>query len=222
MNQLSRRPPGGARHVLAVLALVGVVGCSAGPDSNAEPRRVTRDESEAIASALYDNYQAETASISATIRTADGSQTIFNGVYDWKQHHGRGSLAPPYRSATTVVWTLDAVALSSDEAVFDPWQADPAVDPVARALALITALGTKQPDNPLLIAQRDDVTFLRTDTLDNISVNVFQIGVSSRYWLTGEGELRRFEASAKDGSLVLIDLGERNVATPSLPVGLGD
>jgi hypothetical protein len=222
MNQLRRQSRGGAGHISIALALVCVVGCSAGSDSKAEPRRVTRDESEAIASALYENYQGDTAAIKATIRTADGSQTMFNGVYDWKQHHGRGSLAPPYRSATTVVWTLDAVALSSDEAVFDPWQADPAVDPVARALALITALGTKQPDNPLLIAQRDDVTFLRTDTLDNISVNVFQIGATSRYWLTGDGELLRFEASAKDGSLVLIDLGERKVATPVLPVGLGD
>ena len=78
-------------------------------------------------------------------------------------------------------------------------------------------MAATQRDNPALLRQAG-VTWLRTDTIDDIAVDVYQYSEQTRLWLDDEGVLRRFESNNSTNTRpVIVDLSGHRPIEVTLP-----
>jgi len=104
-----------------------------------------------------------------------------------------------------------------------PWIArrpDPATRQLDRLIGLIVGLASEQPDNALLVQQKEGSEFMRNDTLRDTSVEVLRYGNRNIYWLdAANGSMLRFEGNSAAGNApVVIDILERKAVDAPRPV----
>lgn len=205
-----------ARRVL-LLALVMslVVACGQGTPED-DPRPLTGPEAELLAAVRFNLHQQGTVPVtmywpgspSLTIEaTLDLDAGLAYGTMTSEAEDGAAAVT------SVVGWTLDgtAAAVAPEGRSEVPDLEDWVVRPLSTDnrqdifLSLALTLGSDRPENPLLLRQ-SSARHLRADRVDGVDVAVFQgprpagdDGSSrTRFWIDGEGQLRRFEAYLGD------------------------
>jgi hypothetical protein len=204
---------------LALGLVLGIAACSGDAAVDDAPRPITREEANVLSRVLVANHDAGTAAIVVNATTDGGEAFAIEGAYDWSRHLGVATLTTG-GSASDIEWSLTDVATrsSGEDWVVRPAAPDQFPDLL---LGLVTALSATQAENPLLLLQRDDVTFVRADELRAQAVDVYAIG-GQRYWIgADDGALTRVETPlGSTGSAVvdLTDVGSANVPAPEAVV----
>ena len=229
----------GTVRQLARAAVVGLAGLVltmvlAGCAAPSGPRPITEEEADRLSEMLYESFQDGGASFTLSSLSQDGTTTQMRGDIDFVGHAGLAELVStgPDAKVTGVAWyedtvleyipSLVALAEEQDMGGF-LWVARAAdVDTyrVDSQLAILRALASDVRENPQLLRQ-NGVTWERDDTLNEVAVEVFQYGDSTRFWVQkGTTRLVRFEGNSSDGTNpVVIDLsdpGERTIDLPTL------
>lgn len=214
---------------MLVFATPTLVSCGAS-DGPAEPKPLTAQQSERLAQAGYTNYLAKGAEFeanSAFLMPGGTESLMLVGKIDWENHRGRALVRGEGKDAgiTEVYWEqkfiverrpgLDTV-ISSMGGPTAAWIArtpDPAARQLDRLVGLIVGMATEQPDNAVLIQQKEDAAYLRDDELRGTKVEVLRYSDRNIYWLdAGDGSMLRFEGNSAGGNApVVIDVLSRTV-----------
>ena len=212
---------------------VGAMSISACGSGSGEPiaRPITIDESNIVADALSQNYAFQGADFRLAAQLPGDTAYVIEGSIDWLDHIGRGRVIASSSIDTPiveVVWNDFAVAERIPELTTLADSVDREVEWIERPadldareldslLAVITAMAATQRDNPALLRQAG-VTWLRTDTIDDIAVDVYQYSEQTRLWLDDEGVLRRFESNNSTNTRpVIVDLSGHRPIEVTLP-----
>jgi len=213
-----------ARLLAGVAALVlvcGLTACSS-EDGESPPRSVTTEESQALASMRFRNFDAGTRRVSFDLADG-GAATHFDGWYDFVAHIGYGLLAQPDDGAL-IAWTPTSIGVHEGAAGEAPLPPPPAaewasgsLDPggvrLHALLSVISALGADRPDNPLLL-QQSGALWLADEEIGGEPVTVFAGPASdtpiepgqtadaeaanTRYWVDAGGLLLRADVRLGD------------------------
>lgn len=216
------------------LALLGA-GCGSSDDEKPAPkaRALTGEEAEALALVRFQLYSTSPVQVQMTW---PGSPRIsYTIALDLREHLAYGSFethddGSDDGSTGFVVWDLATVATAPGAAGDPPpglaaWtqRALSTQHPQDIFLALALNLGSDRPENPALL-QQSTARYLRSDKVGGARVSVLegpqQASASAsagdaapgtgrtRYWIDGDGALRRFEAylGQADGSFARIDV----------------
>lgn len=214
----------GAGLIPLVLVAV-VVSCGGGSDAD-EPRALTQDEATRLAGSGYSNFLAGGADFEANSAFLTGgaadSVTLVGSV-DWATHAGRALVrADAEPGLVEVYWeesfiverrtTMDSMVVSLGGPA-EPWYVrdpQPGSRQVDRLVAVVMSLAMEQPENALLIRQKEGSVFLRSDQLRGIATDVVRFGERNIYWLEADTDtLLRFEGNAESGTApVVVDLLE--------------
>lgn len=219
--------------VLAVALAIGAAGCTATdatPETAATAtgaRPLTTDESQRLAAMRFQNFDAGTRAIETEVIDS-GTRYTVTGWVDFTTELGYGRIEGGAPEATLLAWTHAGIS-THDGAPADgsvplppPATADGAqgwtssmLEPEASRLhsllAVVLHAGSERPDNPLLL-QQTDARWLRTDTLDGLTLDVMSAPTADvvyipeesgaagdgsdsplRYWLDERGTLHRME-----------------------------
>lgn len=203
-----------------LLVAASVTACSGNDTSG--PRPLNVDEASRLAGTMHLNHLA--GSVRFEVNTLDrpgGDALRLAGIIDWSTSSGMAAVSSdaPGSGLTGVVWkegtvlerrpALDArlAALGAQMPTFvaRPVNKEMRVDQV---LSVVAALATKQPENALLLQQKEGTAFLRADTLRGTAVDVMRYGARSIFWVdTATGVLMRFEGNTAAGNQpVIVDL----------------
>ena len=213
------------------VVLVASLGACAAPTG---PHPITEDEADRLADVLYTTYQDGGASFSLSSLWQDGTTVQLTGDIDFGGGAGVADLVStgPDAKVASVAWFQDSmleyipslITLAEQQDVGGfRWVARP-VDTtkyrVDAQIAILRALASQVRENAQLLRQ-NGATWLREDTLNGTDVDVFQYGISTRYWVEkGTTRLVRFEGNNADGNNpVIIDLsdpGPRSIDLPTL------
>lgn len=203
---------------VAVAAIVALTGCGGG-ESAGDARPVTTEESQLLAIARFQNFDAGTRSVAVAFDDNGFSLTL-RGYMDYRSRIGYGALVDGGVPNSLVMWRQhdayvhapagDAAPLPPPDlhaSAADSWAGGP-LNPTASTLhavlILITELGNDRPDNPLLL-QQGGAQWLRTDQIDGVDVTVFAGPTTTdaggeqqesrlRYWVAADGTMLRVEA----------------------------
>ncbi|WP_163742843.1 hypothetical protein [Phytoactinopolyspora halotolerans] len=169
--------------------------CTSGSDPSAGStttgRRLTTEESEALAISRFANYDAGLRQVDATI--PDGTHTWrLRGWFDYRDRRGYATLwADGSEMAAALLMWSDQYLFSSqsgdvaagdlpplpvpetDEATaaWVPTDYAPEKHVPHAALQIIASLGADRPENPLLL-QQSDARWLRTEEIDGVDLRV--------------------------------------------------
>ena len=204
------------KRVLVLVALLLLSACGA-----AEPRALSTSEAERLALVRFTNYTGKNARFTGSIPSSAGALRL-TGRLDFVGHLGYAAMRTDGRSdvssAGLLQWNLSGLAFLSNPAtapVDPPPEGDWQVRPFAKtgseldgALRLLVNLAADRPDNAQLL-QQSSARWLRTDTVDGASVDVFEgpqqagkapsaEGGRVRYWVDADGKLKRLEARLGD------------------------
>lgn len=208
-----------------------------GDDGSNEPQPLTQQQAERLAQSGYTNYLAKGAQFeanSAFLGPGDGESLTMVGTVDWERHVGRAVVRGEGREAgiVEIYWeerfilerrpALDQI-VAARGGPSAPWIArapEPASRQLDRLIGLVVGLASEQPDNAILVQQKEGSQFIRTDTLRNTPVEVLRYGNRNIYWLdSADGSMLRFEGnSAGNNAPVVIDIVERKAVDISPPV----
>lgn len=199
------------------MALVCVVAaCGGGDDTSPQP--LSADQAARLAQAGFNNLLAGGADFEATsamLSDAGNRTVLLSGVIDWQRHAGRAmvSISGPDDGITEVYWTEDAVyerwpesdaTVSATGGPARPWivrAPQPQTRQLDRLLGIILGLALEQPENALLIQQREGSAFVREDELRSRPVEVLRFGTRSSYWLAlDDASMLRFEGNSSVGT----------------------
>jgi len=225
------------RALVVVVACTLLSACGGGAKMTAEPAPLTQTQAERLSQAGYTNYLAKGAEFEANsaFLGPGGNQSLtLSGQIDWERHTGRAFVRGDGREAgiTEVYWeetfilerrpAMDAI-VSGLGGPSAPWIArrpDPATRQLDRLIGLIVGLASEQPDNALLVQQKEGSEFMRNDTLRDTSVEVLRYGNRNIYWLdAANGSMLRFEGNSAAGNApVVIDILERKAVDAPRPV----
>lgn len=227
-------------RLLLVVTPVIVLGACGGTGSPPTERVLTNDEASRLASTLYLNHVLGTAWFELhTLTEIDGSEVALEGVVNWGAGTGRAfvTVDSQVASLTEVAWWPKIVAerrpnldlILSGRGVSHPIFLARAADfnrRVDSIIRVIASLAVAQPENSLLIRQREGSSYLRNDEVRGRRVDVMRFGYRSVYWVDREtGALLRFEGNDATGQMpIVIDLfsdGEIDVQLPS-PMNMVD
>lgn len=209
------------RRALCSLAMVlALTACAAH-----EPRALTNEESERLASVLVNNALTGSRSFTASVPGGDGGQRV-QGTMDFRNGRGYAEI-DAIEGVTLVLWDGSTVGfqdapepqlpeqIPASGWTWQPLKAD--VSPVATTLVMLVSLGTTTADNPLLIRQ-NGARWLGEETIDNTEVDIFSgptapstgaSGSAVRYWVTADGTLERVVAQiGTSDHNIQIDLGD--------------
>lgn len=229
----------GRAALVAVFFAAGALGgaaCGGGDDGPAEPKPLTPQQSERLAQAGYANYLAkggEFEANSAFLVPGGNEALTMVGVIDWENHRGHAVVRGEGKEAgiAEVYWeekfilerrpALDTVisSLGGPSAAWIGRTPDPASRQLDRLVGLIVGMASEQPDNAVLIQQKEDAAFLRDDELRGTPVEVLRYSNRTIYWLdTSDGSMLRFEGNSAGGNApVVIDVMARKVVEPARP-----
>ena len=182
------------------------------------------------------NYLAKGAEFEANsaFLGPGGSQSLtMVGQIDWERHAGRAVVRGDGREAgiSEVYWeetfilerrpAMDAI-ISGLGGPTTPWIArppNPTNNQLDRLVGLLVGLASEQPDNALLVQQKEGSEFMRNDTLRDTAVEVLRYGNRNIYWLdVADGSMVRFEGNSAGGNApVVIDVLARKAVTLTRP-----
>lgn len=220
---------------VAVTVAAFVAACG-GSDEATGPQPLTRQQAERLSQAGYTNYLAKGAEFEANsaFLGPGGSQSLtMVGQIDWERHAGRAVVRGEGREAgiSEVYWeetfilerrpAMDAI-ISGLGGPMTPWIArppDPSKIQLDRLVGLLVGLASEQPDNALLVQQKEGSEFMRNDTLRDTAVEVLRYGNRNIYWLdSADGSMVRFEGNSAGGNApVVIDVLARKAVTLTRP-----
>ena len=152
------------RWIAALLALLLAVGCTA-----EQWHPVTSEESERLAIARFNNFDAGTRPFTSSM-TLSGITLTFQGWVDYANHIGYASVTGDPAGAQALVWNESMVAIRTAEPDADGNPALPLETPSEAAgwqirgielgasaldsfLLFVKELGLDRPENPLLLQQ---------------------------------------------------------------------
>jgi hypothetical protein len=181
---MSRVRLAGAALVAVCLMVLTACGGSA-DDGPSEPKQLTQEQAELLATVRFRNYDAGVRAVSVTIPDSAsqgaGSGGRLTGWVDFAGHLGYGSVEQGGAALGSVLWngTRMAVAESAPVPASFPipeagWRSDGLdvrASALTQTLAILLDLGSDRPENPLLLRQ-SDAAFVRTDTVDGRPVVV--------------------------------------------------
>lgn len=212
-----------AHAMSALLIGCGLMLSSCGGDETPKERSLTDDEVQLLSNVLYRNHTA--GGIEFTLsskRDAGGGTLTIQGAWSFTDQGGcaRVDGGTPPNPVTEVCWAGNAVAerrpsldddlaaLGFGTATFIARPADFQRRRLDVLLKTVTSLGTEQPENAVLIRQKPDTAFIRTDTLRGIDVVVLRYGDRLLWWIDPTtGDLLRFEGRDSGGTTpVIIDV----------------
>lgn len=158
-------------------------------DSSEQPRVLTQEESERLATSRWRNVDAGTRTFTTTL-TAEGQTLDVTGLINFTTHTGTAAMGVDGASdAQLVAWDVTLVRVHPAVEGIDPtvgeappvdsdqWQSRPldaAATAVDALLLVLLSLGSDQPENPLLLRQ-SATKWLASDTVNGIAVDVFGI-----------------------------------------------
>ncbi|MEE6283100.1 hypothetical protein [Georgenia sp. MJ170] len=246
IRQLRRMVPAA---VLTVALAVGAGGCTAtdataeAPATSAGARPLTTDESQRLAAMRFQNFDAGARAIETEV-TDSGTRYTVTGWVDFTAELGYGRIEGAASGASLLAWThagistYDGVPADGSVPLPPPGTADGAqgwtsstLEPDASRLhallAVVLHVGSERPDNPLLL-QQTDARWLRTDTLDGLTLDVMSAPTADvvyvpetstaagdgsdsplRYWLDESGTLHRMEVRLGGaGEWTTVDLAD--------------
>lgn len=224
------------RSALVVLVVGAALAACGGGDAAKGPQPLTRQQAERLSQAGYTNYLAKGAEFeanSAFLGPGGTESLTLVGSIDWERHAGRAAVRGEGREAglAEVYWEENFI-LERRPAIDNivaglggpstPWIArrpDPTKTQLDRLVGLIVGLASEQPDNALLVQQKEGSEFMRSDTLRDTAVEVLRYGNRNIYWLdAADGSMLRFEGnSASNNAPVIIDVLSRKAVTLQKP-----
>lgn len=220
--------------VVAITVATGsLLGSCGGGETGEAP--LNEDQVQLIANALYRNHAAGGISFSLATVADTGSGTVtLQGEVDFANLTGRAVVAggaDPH-PVTEVFWGGNAV-LENRPSLW-PYLADKGHenarlvarerDPGSRRLDVLLqtlmSMGMEQPENAVLVRQREGSAYLRDDELRGTKVQVLRFGDRLIMWIDPlTGDLLRFEGTNTARTFpIVIDLlsrGPRKVEGPS-------
>lgn len=213
-----------------LLASAGAVLVACGKEKSEDPRELTAEEAELLATARFQLFRRGTVPVRMEL-PGDPSTTITADlVLDQGFAYGTTATEAGDR---VIAWSrakLATAAFDGDavpEADSPAWAARAVTTANRQDLFLTLALnmGSDRPENPLLL-RRSTARYLRSDKVDGVGVKIFggarPAGDTSsprtRFWIDGDGNLRRFEADLGDsrGRLATITVIDEAAVPPGL------
>lgn len=217
---------------VAGAAAVLLTGCG----GNAETERpLAEEEVQLLSNVLWRNHSAGGMEFVLTSRAGGSGGTVtIAGAWSFTDQVGCARVeggAPPH-PVTETCWggdtvlerrpTLDAVLAEAGQpgARFVARPADVTARRLDVLLRTVSALGTEQPENAVLIRQTPGTAFLRSDTLRDTEVIVLRYGERLLWWIDpATGNLLRFEGVDSGGTTpVVVDivgLGRPTITGPA-------
>lgn len=222
------------RHsAITVAAIVLLTACGSSKSAEKE-HPLTSDEAARLAGVQVANHQALGAAFEVnTTFTTTGDTLYMAGDIDWVNHAGHAMVSAKGAEAATteIIWGpqvvierrphLDTILteMGMPNAKFIVRKPDPARRQIDRAIAILTGLSAEQPENALLIQQKQGSAFMRSDVWRGKPVEVLRFGTQNRYWVeTGTSVLRRFDGNAQNGTAPIvidfISFGKKSIPLP--------
>lgn len=218
------------RAVLAVIVAV-LTACSSADSGG--PRPLSVEQASRLAEATFLNHRMETAAFEVnTIEGPGGATLRLSGVVDWKTSSGYAAVssATPGATLTAIVWQSGMVLerrpvhdtlLSGLGAAVPAFLGRPAdmSRRIDQVISVVSGLATRQPENAILLQQKEGTAFLRDDELRGRQVEVLRYGTRSIFWVDLEdGTLVRFEGSNAVGNQpIIVDFFPAAGKTVELP-----
>lgn len=221
---------------LAVAATVSLLGGCGGSDKTGEAP-LNDDQVQLIANTLYRNHAAGgiTFSLATVGDTGSGTVTI-QGDVDFTNLVGRamvnGGAGP--NPVTEVYW--GGVTVLESRPSLWPYLADKGYenaryvardgDTKARRLDVllqtVMSMGMEQPENAVLVRQREGSAYLRDDELRGTKVQVLRFGDRLIMWIDPlTGDLLRFEGTNTERTFpIVIDVLSRGPRTVEGPAAI--
>lgn len=202
------------KKTILLLALA-LTACGSTPD----PRSLSVAEAERLALVRFSNYTTGVSGFTASV-PSPGGRLVLDGRVDFVNHLGYAGMRTDGRddefSQGLVQWNLGrmAFAMTPSTKAVEPvptvnWQVRELRERGSEldgALRLLVNLGSDRPENAQLLLQ-SSARWLRADKIGDTAVDVLegpkQRGKESddarlRYWVDGDGKLRRLEARLGD------------------------
>lgn len=236
--------------LLAIMLAFELTGCASQTDPEAadSARPVSTEESQLLAIARFNNFDAGSRGFTAGIQE-QGIDLQLQGWFDYIEHVGYAATTGTFESQA-LIWTPSLVGILEKQpdgagnpilpmpALDDPALATATLDPSSSRLdsllAVIGSLGADRPDNPLLL-QQSGALWLRDDQIGESPVTVFAAPPSDsprdsssppldadtsplRLWVDSDGLLLRTETRIGD-AWVTIDFSKDPGPELSLPDG---
>lgn len=171
---------------LAAALAVALAGCAAEPDDPGAARPVTTEESQLLAIARFNNFDAGSRPFHGSVQER-GVDLRLQGWVDYSAGLGFAATTGDF-PAQALLWTSSEIGVASAEpdaagnpVLPMPALSDPAVSldtlnaeasRLDALLAVISGLGADRPDNPLLL-QQAGALWLRADIINDSPVTVF-------------------------------------------------
>ncbi len=234
------------RALLAAGLVTALAGCSAHTTDAAAARPVTTEESQLLAIARFNNFDAGSRPFNGSIQER-GVDLHLQGWVDYAAGLGFAATTGDF-PAQALVWTSSEVGIvqaQPDAAGYPvlpmPGLTDPALSldtlspessRLDALLAVISGLGADRPDNPLLL-QQAGALWLRADHIDESPVTVFAAPPTDspreassppldantsplRLWVDATGLLLRAEVRIGD-DWTIVDFADEQGQTLELP-----
>lgn len=234
MTSTRRRANGSPLRLLSVFLVLALATACSGNEP-ALPRPLDVDEASRLAGTMHLNHLAGRARFDVnTVDGPGGSALRLTGTIDWTTSTGVAAVSSAAAGSTlvAVAWQGNAVLerrpvhdemLAGLGVVSPPWLAR-RIDPgrrIDQVISVVAGLATTQPENAILLQQKEGTAFLRSDTLRDIDVDVMRYGSRSIFWVDHEtGQLVRFEGNTESGSQpVIVDFFPATGESPRLPSG---
>ncbi len=233
------------RRLVCCLTLVLGVGACGGSTVTAaqgapEGKPLTQSQAEILASVLVKNYDGGGAIFSVAMPGPSQTTVALRGMLDFVNGIGQGTWQTVTAGVATdrpeggVFWTAHEVieqipgltaAMASTSRPAATFLSRPITTTSATDIVLTLLLKTAstQRENPGLIQQGSaagDATFLRTDTLRSVPIDVYHFGKKTTYWVgRDDGVLHRLEANlASAPGPTVIDFLEQKSVTIGGPM----
>lgn len=227
-----------SRLALASLCAVSFVGSSVlvacGGNSATKEKPLTDDQVQLVANAFFRNHEAGGITFALSTVAVGGGTITMQGTVDFKNLTGQARIvggASP-NPVTGVMWggstvlerrpTLDgAIAnLGYPGVIFVARPIDTQARRLDGLLSVVMGLATAQPENAVLVRQREGSAYLRDDELRGTKVEVLRFGERLILWVDPlTGDLLRFEGTNTQRTFpIIVDIIDRGPVTIPAPL----
>lgn len=233
-----------AWKAVVLLVVMLLLGCSQDPAPPAQPRPVTAEEAQLLATTRFLNYNAGSRSMSADIPIRDQSVHV-TGLVDYTTHTGFGTATGRGFAPQLLRWNLGTVAVQPAPAGTSEkppapmpttgWQTrtmDPQRSDLDLVLLVTSQLGLDRPENPILL-QQGGALWLGTERVDGRLLTHYAAPPTDkpaspaasiapdtsglRLWIDEEGLLHRSEIRASSGWVSVVFGAGAGATLPALP-----
>lgn len=217
---------------LVIFSGLCLMGCGSAETVSGE-RPLTFDEASELSTVQSNNYKISGAVVEVNSSFLSSGATLsMRATVDWQNHKGHAFVVATgpeaevlevYWNETTVFERIPAIngllsARGEGMVEFIARPVDIERRQLDRAIAVVVGLAAKTPDNPVLIQQKEDSAFVRTDAHRGETVRVFRYGSRTVYWLSEDGAMLRFEGNSTAlNAPIVVDVFERGKQVIDLP-----